>query len=416
MQRGIIRSSISGRGLLAFLALLCSFSLWNNFRVGTIVVLTVENQNQDEPLREPIEGTGTFHDGSTSDKDALALEPLYEVKSRHHSVWKYPLASPKNTSSSNTPHLRAIALLSMGPSAAESTLVERCIISIRKLGQFFDPVILLTYSPLERYDSLTSQDFNVVVMHPLRSDWNWELRRDLPYKRFKTYLLDYLKRDERLDSVRLVYYLDIDIVIGQPLLPWFHHVEQTYLSSHTNVPSSSATMVMFDGNISPLQGGQFLVQKGHSESCLERWRYHMDAHPKEHKDQPSLTLMWEEQQGTKANVAVSSKTNTHNCTLIRMPQQPYLEFLSVKEMSQLKGAAAASAALGGSSLLLSSSKQYPTLMHIKNTQHASMIPDQLQKEFFQQLLELPPEMVVNITGCRRIRPNRTWSALQVLNQ
>ena len=93
----------------------------------------------------------------------------------------------------------------------------------------------------------------------------------------------------------------------------------------------------------------------------------MDDHPTEHKDQTSLSLMWEEQQGTKM-------LSTTNCTLIRMPQGKVLKFLTAKEMSRLKDGKAGA---------------YPTLMHIKNTQHASMIPDALQKEFFETLLDLP---------------------------
>jgi hypothetical protein len=410
-----LRSSRIVSPFLLLLALLCGLSLWNNLRVGTSNISPIEvdespgsgttHGNSNHKAESPaLVATTTFGNISQKEKGPLLLKNSTNTSTRRfHSIWNYPLESspsPKSALSSTTADkpFRAIALLSMGPSAAESTLVERCIISIRQRGQFFDPILLLTDSPIERYDSLAREDANLVVMQPRRSDWNWELRRDLPYKRFKTFLLEYLNhRDERLDSIRLVYYLDIDIVIGQPLIDWFHHVEQTHLlsSSKNTVSPSSSSMILFDGNISPLQGGQFLVQKGHSEGCLQRWRFHMDAHPKEHKDQPSLTLMWEEQQKTSAS--------TSNCTLIRMPQEPYLEFLSVKEMSRLKKG-------GGTG---NGNDGYPTLMHIKNTQHASMIPDQLQKEFFQTLLDLPPELVVNITGRRRIRPNRTWSALQV---
>lgn len=309
-----------------------------------------------------------------------------------HSTWKFPISTKVSSE-------RAIALLSMGPAAAKSTLLERCIISIRKRGQFLGTIFVLTDAPLQRYETFTSQDPNFIVLQPKLNDWNWELRRDMPYKRFKTYLLEYLHRDSRLSSTRLVYYLDIDIVIGQPLFPWFEHVERKYLdgpaaSNQPNI-SRSAVMIFFDGNISPLQGGQFLVQKGRSEGCLTRWRFHMDNNPTEHKDQPSLTLMWKEQHSPQHFSSV-------NCTLLRMPQEPYLRFISTKEMSRWVGA--------------KHDTDFTTLMHIKNTQHASTIPDAMQKEFFQNLLELSPDLVANITGRVRIRPNRTWSALQVQAQ
>ena len=51
----------------------------------------------------------------------------------------------------------------------------------------------------------------------------------MPYKRFKTYFLEYLNRDQRLNDLELLYYLDIDVVVGQPLHPWFRYVETNYL-------------------------------------------------------------------------------------------------------------------------------------------------------------------------------------------
>jgi hypothetical protein len=342
----------------------------------------------------------TFYqrNASTMDHHEVTTTPSF------HSIWKYPLITRNASPIPSRPEIRALALLSMGPGAADSTLVERCIISIRKRGKFLGPIMLVTDAPLERYESLTREDYYFIVLHPEMDQWNWDLRRDMPYKRFKTYLLDYLRRDDRLVRVQLVYYLDIDVVVGQPLMPWFDHVEQTYMNYTTNQIEDptlwSGVMALFDGNISPLQGGQFVLQKGRSEVCLNRWRYHIDANPTEHKDQPSLTLMWKEQHGSQPKSASSlSLSSSTNCTLLRMPQDPYLKFLSAKEMSRLQGS--------------SNDLPYPTLMHIKNTQHANTIPDALQKKFFQNLLELSPDMVANITSRRRIRPNRTWSALQV---
>ncbi len=395
MPREWLMASTRWRGVAIVLLLLMILSLSLNYH-QIDMILSLDERAKNEIIRLDYQGGSTYASRRKGDFNATLL---------YHTIWKYPLAEVDVTTTTTTTtttteimadasNKRAIALISMGPGALESTLVERCIISIRKRGQFLGPIFVLTDAPIQRYKSLTSQDVQLIVMHPRLEDWNWELHRDMPYKRFKTYLLEYLHRDVRLAPVHLVYYLDIDIVVGQPLLPWFHHVEHTYMEKHArnaNQPSS-ALMVLFGGNISPLQGGQFLVQLGRSEGCLERWRYHMDANPIEHKDQPSLSIMWKQQQGAKMSPSA-------NCTLLRMPQEPYLEFLSTKEMSQWIGD--------------KKGIPYPTLMHIKNTQHASTIPDAMQKEFFQTLLELPSALVANITGRRRIRPNRTWSALQV---
>jgi hypothetical protein len=276
----------------------------------------------------------------------------------------------------------------------------------------------LTDASTQRFASLTIEDEQLVLMHPLPSDWNFALKRDLPYKRFKTYILSYLERDDRLKLVSMAYYLDIDLVIGQDLQPWFEYAESHFDFQRTsvfgkNMESSSlrslSEIVLFEGNISPLQGGQFVVQKGRSQGCLERWRYYMDSDLDEHKDQASLTKMWNEQHQQQRDDEDHRRTDKnyssiairfYNCTILRMPQKPYLTFLSTKEMASLKGG-------GGGE------KAYPTLMHVKNTQHAQLIPGNIQREFYQNLLQLPSELMINITARKRIRPNRTWTQEQV---
>jgi hypothetical protein len=104
-----------------------------------------------------------------------------------------------------TNNKRAIFLLSMGQEAAASTIVERSLLSIRRRGAYLGPVIVLTDSPVARYRSLTSVDPNFIVLQPRPQDWRWDLRDDMPYKRFKTYILEYLDRDARLTFVERVY-------------------------------------------------------------------------------------------------------------------------------------------------------------------------------------------------------------------
>jgi hypothetical protein len=183
-----------------------------------------------------------------------------------------------------------------------------------------------------------------------------------------------------------VYYLDIDVVVGQPLQDWFEHVESTYvLDEHGRYPSK---IVFFEGNLQygfPVQGGQFVLERNSSQACLERWRYHIDAHPEKDKDQYALALMLKEQEDNNDSAA---------CHLTIMPQSPYLYFLSKNAMTRVMN-----------------TSQYYTLMHIKNTHHATMIPDKKQKKFFSQLLMLSPEEV-QVMGKVRIRPNKTWSSIR----
>jgi hypothetical protein len=223
-------------------------------------------------------------------------------------------------------------------------------------------------------------DPNLVVLQPLSQDWRWNLSQDMPYKRFKTYILEYLELDHRLKDVQLVYYLDVDVVVGRSLQPWFDHVEQTYLSQNNN-PSQ---MIFFNGNSPrrPLQGGQFLVERKSSQPCLERWRHFIDANPEDPKDQSALTLILQEQ-----NISGSV------CHLTIMPQSPYLQFLDKQLMMRLV-----------------KSQEYSTLMHIKNTEHADWIPNRIQQRFFQQLLLLSSEEQ-QVVGKAQIHPSKTRSTI-----
>jgi hypothetical protein len=175
-------------------------------------------------------------------------------------------------------------------------------------------------------------------------------------------------------------------------------------------------MIFFQGNYKspygPLQGGQFLVQRNQeSQACLLRWMYHMDAHPLEYKDQKALELLWNEQQAqedanTTTNANSSSATTTvittTKCHLTAMPHAPRLQFLSKNSMERLLLKRTPSTSISTND---DDDQQpypypypypYPTLMHIKNTQHASRIPDALQNIFFNNCWTcLPPRPKVS---------------------
>eukprot|EP00339_Tiarina_fusa_P006884 CAMPEP_0117058942 /NCGR_PEP_ID=MMETSP0472-20121206/40931_1 /TAXON_ID=693140 ORGANISM="Tiarina fusus, Strain LIS" /NCGR_SAMPLE_ID=MMETSP0472 /ASSEMBLY_ACC=CAM_ASM_000603 /LENGTH=276 /DNA_ID=CAMNT_0004776433 /DNA_START=322 /DNA_END=1148 /DNA_ORIENTATION=- len=267
----------------------------------------------------------------------------------------------------------------MGQEAAESTIVERSLLSIRRRGMFMGPVIVLSDAPAARYHNLAVKDPNFIPMRPLSQDWRRNLTEDMPYKRFKTYILQYLELDDRLKSVELVYYLDIDVVVGRPMKEWFEHVESTFVPESRKYSSS---LIFFKGNFPwrPLQGGQFLVQRKFSQVCLERWRHHIDAHPEDPKDQ-----------------SANNATQPHTCHLVIMPQYPYLQFINETVIKDLVR-----------------TQKYPTLMHIKNTEHADWIPDRLQRRFFQKLLMLNSREA-KLVGKTQIHPSQQLpSASQLL--
>jgi hypothetical protein len=60
----------------------------------------------------------------------------------------------------------AIVLISFGQEAAESTLAERCILSLRRRGQWKGYIVLLTDDSSSRYENIWNEEENFIVMHP----------------------------------------------------------------------------------------------------------------------------------------------------------------------------------------------------------------------------------------------------------
>jgi hypothetical protein len=114
-----------------------------------------------------------------------------------------------------------IFLISMGKEASASKMVERFVWSARYRGEWGGYIVLLTDAPKSRYEGLSH---HFVVMNPLPRHFNASFPLDMPYKRFKTHVLDYVDMDRRLDGARLVYYLDVDNIVGNSLPRMFQQL------------------------------------------------------------------------------------------------------------------------------------------------------------------------------------------------
>jgi hypothetical protein len=201
-------------------------------------------------------------------------------------LFQYPPILPLNGERSNDPYLylmdtttilgppsedsqRAIFLISMGQAAATGKIVERCLLSIRRRGNWNGYVVLMTDAPPERYLPSETQDEHFIVMHPRPQDFKWGNEiNDVPYKRFKMMQLKYLDLDPRLSNIELVYYLDIDIVVGAPLVKFFNYTEEKYsILGNKRMDTSVSKAFFFKGNFAeyPLQGGQFVLERRHSQ-------------------------------------------------------------------------------------------------------------------------------------------------------
>lgn len=240
----------------------------------------------------------------------------------------------------------------------QSKLVERFVWSARHRGEWQGWIVLLTDAPASRYDDLsfTKDDDHFIVMNPLAQHFNSSFGEDMPYKRFKTHVIDYIDMDPRLDAVRLIYYLDVDIIVGNSLPQLFHSLESTYdipipedgvavenadvvpslqkESPHSTNPAawlSSIPKIWFFRNKYAhlsVQGGQFILDRGTSQPCLDFWRELIDSNVTEVKDQPALHKMRLHQEERIDPYLKNKQTPPipARCQIVTMEWKRYLHF------------------------------------------------------------------------------------------
>eukprot|EP00934_Nitzschia_sp_Nitz4_P004269 Nitzschia sp. Nitz4//scaffold22_size323478//240400//241653//NITZ4_000568-RA/size323478-processed-gene-0.479-mRNA-1//-1//CDS//3329543118//4259//frame0 len=334
-------------------------TLGTTIPTGTILV------KPDEPS-----GIGAGNAWNRSSNEGRITTMLTQMHTNTTSPWKYfPWKLPEVPETLTFDDLShqerwCVMIISMGPKAAKFRVVERIWLSIRRRGEYFGPIIVLTDAPSDRYLGIQEADPQFATFLPPASDFVWDNQVDesMPYKRFKTYLTEYLDAVQsttiRTNKIEYVLYLDADIVVGQSLRPWFRLCER-YLPRTSEFDS----MLFFQGNYDtmPVQGGQFAMHRQHSHRCTSSWRELVDAHPQWDKDQYSLKLLQE-------------RKDQYHCQLVVIPQQPWLTFVKRYNLDKIIA-----------------SKNFSTLMHIQNTGHAKMMHQATVQKLFRLLLRLSPE-------------------------
>lgn len=272
---------------------------------------------------------------------------------------KSKLVEPRDSDNNTT---RAIVAISMGEMAAKSKLVERFVWSARHAGEFKGPIVLLTDAPSERYKGISSWTDNFITINPPEDHHSKEYEfQTMARKRFKTYVLDYLNLDPRLDSVKLVYYLDIDIVFGSPVARLFEGLEEKYEIDRIAPGSADepAIMWMFEGNGKGkdrgIQGGQMILDRATSRPCLDRWRWYMDQNLSLRRDQDLLRMLTEEEKKGDKSL---------KCKIVAMKQKDYIDFPGKRDLIEVFKAAQTSANH-------TSGRKYAPLVHIRNTGEVS---------------------------------------------
>jgi hypothetical protein len=269
----------------------------------------------------------------------------------------------------------AIFLISFGDEAAKSTLVERCVLSLRRRGAWNGYVILLTDAPPERYENVW--DKNVIVMHPHEEHMNaadgspfkfTESNFSLKSKRFKTYIIDYIGTNKRLDSVELIYYLDIDIMAGGALADLFSGLESKYDVSREERDGGLSKLYFFTplSGEWPLQGGTFIVERRSSRHCLELWRKEID--------EMTITGRGRDQDGLRNIYQLVQSGKETTCELIKMDNDNFISFPIPRTFKKI-----------------SRQTSFPSLIHISNSVFAKWIDKEEQTAYIHKVLQLSEE-------------------------
>eukprot|EP00535_Pseudo-nitzschia_heimii_P009457 CAMPEP_0197182174 /NCGR_PEP_ID=MMETSP1423-20130617/6220_1 /TAXON_ID=476441 /ORGANISM="Pseudo-nitzschia heimii, Strain UNC1101" /LENGTH=782 /DNA_ID=CAMNT_0042632555 /DNA_START=111 /DNA_END=2459 /DNA_ORIENTATION=+ len=303
---------------------------------------------------------------------------------------------------------RAMFVISMGEKAAKTKTIERFIYSARQIGEYCGWIVVLTDAPPGRYDRMKNWTNNVIIMEPREEDLKTHYNvSNMIYKRFKTYPIEYMDRDARLDRVEVIYYLDADIVFGNNMLEAFYGLESTYGIGRLGVNSTVATslgrgrMWMFRGNSKKwqIQGGQIIIDRHESQPCLERWRKGFDSGEAAEmgKDQYLLMDMKAEMDEARNASLYESPGSNHTvleCEIVTMEQKPYLEFPSVREIRKRSG-----------KLNKDFNRQYSysAMVHVRNDGGTATMRDSRIKPYMKNLLRFKKDQKDKLGILKKVR-------------
>mmetsp|Transcript_3813 Transcript_3813/g.8113 ORF Transcript_3813/g.8113 Transcript_3813/m.8113 type:complete len:374 (-) Transcript_3813:103-1224(-) len=297
---------------------------------------------------------------SVSPRDLLE----YQIHSNKDRLSKHIPNSPHHEEVSSSEKAKfeadsAIALISFGKEAANGTLLEQCILSLRRRGEFDGKVMVITDAPRERYEG--EFDENVIILKAKEEDILYDhfTAPAMKYKRFKTLLIDYMDDVPELDPIEWIYYLDIDILVGAPFITMAKALNKKYyIRQRFGTPS----VYMFkdpDPDKYALNSGFIIINRRTSDLCLDAWRNAIDTHPDAGFDQASI------------NYVIENEYSNH-CKMVGLDVEDYLTYPN-----------------GDDELIhVIFEKHFSPLIHIFNSCFAQKVSPEVMEKFVADVLDL----------------------------
>lgn len=262
-----------------------------------------------------------------------------------------------------------VALIAFG-NATRGIHVQRVIRSARARGEYKGRFVILTDSTDEAYiNDLVRDDPLIHVLPPRRQDWEDMAafkHEKMKIKRFKTLLIEYIDAEPVLDHVQHILYLDVDIIVCQPLLPWLEakwkqgaHARQHALDENASIMSMFHEGVPKKGTHAA-HSGLILLHRTLSHGCVQKWRDYMERYrDKAPRDQWLVRKMRKQQ-----NAGIPCKIP------LWWPNAQDFVFPVSRDMEE---------------------RRFATFVHITNTFRAKRINATLQQAFLEDALKLSPE-------------------------
>jgi hypothetical protein len=331
-------------------------------RVAILVVvamgLLMMDLREHTFLPEPLDSTSV-----AIEKEGKNPAKETSVHSIRRPVWTGTTPSAAIPSSAAT-LLQDVAFVMVAfGKASQTQIVERATESIRRVGHFHGPIIIITDAPKERYESTT--DPALMVYSTQIPEELTGIEKTMAYKRFKTNCIDVVNSFSILDSINVIVYMDIDIVVGRDLLSFAQFAGQTLRScnqrrNNTNDFSFLLTMDRREEKVKReiipeyYHSGVMVIHRLYSVGCLQAWQKVIES-GRFHRDQQALTH------------AVLYPTQEGLCQVTTIPREHFMLMPTTESMK---------------------SGTTSTFIHVTNGKRARHIEGSTQVAFFRHVLGL----------------------------
>ena len=235
-------------------------------------------------------------------------------------------------------------------------MVERCVESIVRRGIHFGKIIIVTDAMPPRFESLRHGDSNIHIIE-VENRPNGMLS-----KRYKTELLELLDGRKDFDEIEILLYMDVDIVIAEPLDSFISYLKSLVnmldQPSHSVEPSymlmfeekGAAPERKFDNTV--YHGGVLGLHREKSRTCLREWQHLFDDRERfPDRDQKALYY-----------ILYINETLKERCQVTRLDHRPYLLMPSKRDFEAGETA---------------------TFVHVTNGYRAKKIDDALQADYYR---------------------------------